>query len=319
MNSHIGTGRMNLLKTELGGPIMKVKHILLMMAAMWMVLSVDTWAQRQGRQAAGDRPAVRAAQGDPARPRAAAGQAVRQQMEQLKAEHQALMGQLEEIRELARREKAEKTAQRVQKLMDHLGSAHEKRLQAMEQRIERMRQASDAVEESGAKAPDFTLKSFDGKTVTLSELKGKIVVLEWFNFECPFSLYHYQTRSTMADLANKYKDKNVVWLAINSTSHTKPEPNIEFAGKYKLPYPILDDRSGRVGRAYDAKTTPHMIVINPRGNIVYNGAIDNAPMGQAQGDAVVNYVDQALGELLAGKDITTKETKPYGCSVKYAN
>ena len=123
----------------------------------------------------------------------------------------------------------------------------------------------------------------------------------------------------MADLANQYKDKGIVWLAINSTNHTTPEPNVSFAGKHKLPYSILDDRSGQVGRAYDAKTTPHMIVVNQHGNIVYNGALDNAPMGRLQGEKSVNYVDQAVSELLAGKDVSTKETRPYGCSVKYAN
>ena len=142
------------------------------------------------------------------------------------------------------------------------------------------------------------------------------MVLEWLNFECPFVMYHYRQPNTMVKLANKYKDDNVVWLAVNSTSHTTPEANNDFAEKHKLRYLILDDRSGKVGHAYGAKTTPHMYVINARGNIVYAGAIDNSPMGKKK-EGVINYVDQALAELTSGKAVSTADTKPYGCSVKY--
>jgi len=122
----------------------------------------------------------------------------------------------------------------------------------------------------------------------------------------------------MIDLAKKYKDKDVVWLAINGTSHTKPAPNEAFAAKHNMPYPLLDDRSGKVGRAYGAKTTPHMFVIAPTGGIVYEGAIDNSPLGKTPaGQKPVNYVDKALTELLAGNEVSTASTKSYGCSVKY--
>lgn len=171
--------------------------------------------------------------------------------------------------------------------------------------------------EVARKAPGFTLNSFDGKTISLSDYKGKIVVLEWFNYECPFVLRHYGNTPTMVGLANKYKDKNVVWLAINSTSHVTPEANIEFAEKRKLPYPILDDRSGTVGRAYGAKTTPHMYVIDTRGSIAYQGAIDNDERGRKR-QGVINYVDKALTELTGGKEVSTTDTMPYGCTVKYA-
>jgi peroxiredoxin len=174
-----------------------------------------------------------------------------------------------------------------------------------------------AATEAAKKAPAFTLKSFDGKDISLSDYKGKIVVLEWFNDECPFVKYHYEKASTMVDLASKYKDKNVVWLAVNSTSHTTPEQNKEFEAKHELPYPILDDRSGEVGRAYGATNTPHMFVIDAGGNIVYEGAIDNSPMGEKKQGAV-NYVDKALAELTSGKTVSTAKTKPYGCTVKYA-
>ncbi|MHC4692353.1 MAG: redoxin domain-containing protein [Planctomycetota bacterium] len=171
--------------------------------------------------------------------------------------------------------------------------------------------------EIARKAPDFTLNSFDGNTINLSDYKGKIVVLEWFNFECPFVMRHYGSKPTMINLAKKYRDRNVVWFAVNSTSHTTPEENMEFAEKHKLPYPILDDRSGMVGRAYGAKTTPHMYVIDTRGSIAYQGAIDNDERGRKiQG--VINYVDKALAELTGDKEVSTTDTMPYGRAVKYA-
>ena len=97
-------------------------------------------------------------------------------------------------------------------------------------------------DEMPVKAPDFALKNYDGKEVKLADYKSKIIVLEWFNYECPFVKYHYEMASTMKDLVAMYKDKNVVWLAINSTSHQKTEKNREFAEKNKVLYPILDDK-----------------------------------------------------------------------------
>jgi len=173
------------------------------------------------------------------------------------------------------------------------------------------------VSESSINAPDFTLKNYDGKNVSLSDYKGKIIVIEWFNYECPFVRHHYEKAKTMVKLADKYKDKNVVWLAINSTKHLTTEKNKNFAEKFQLPYPILDDRTGEVGRTYGAKTTPHMFVIDAKGNIAYSGAIDNSPLGSRK-EGVINYVDNALSELTEGKVVSITKTKPYGCSVKYA-
>ncbi len=170
--------------------------------------------------------------------------------------------------------------------------------------------------EISRKAPDFTLNSFDGNSISLSDYKGKIVVLEWFSLECPFVMRHYGGKPTMINLANKYRDRNVVWFAVNSTSNTTPEANMEFAKKYKLPYPILDDRSGKVGRAYGAKTTPHMYVIDARGSIAYQGAIDNDERGRRR-QGVINYVDKALAELTGDKEVTTTDTMPYGSTVRY--
>jgi peroxiredoxin len=174
-----------------------------------------------------------------------------------------------------------------------------------------------AEDEKPAKAPEFTLKNYDGKEYKLADYKGKIVVLEWFNYECPFVRYHYEKASTMKDLAAKYKDRNVVWLAINSTSHQETAKNKEYAEKNKILYPILDDRSGKVGRAYHATNTPQIFIIDYNGNIAYNGAIDNAPLGRIpENEKLVNYVDLALEEL-APKKVSVAKTKPYGCTVKY--
>ena len=173
-------------------------------------------------------------------------------------------------------------------------------------------------DEKPVKAPEFKLKNHDGKEVKLADYKGKIVVLEWINQECPFVKYHYEKKTTMKELAAKYKDKKVVWLAIDSTNHQKAEKNKKYAEKYKILHPILDDRSGKVGRAYKATNTPHIFIINTDGSIVYNGAIDNAPLGKVPKDKeLVNYVDKALEELTSEKTVSIAKTRPYGCTVKY--
>jgi peroxiredoxin len=271
--------------------------------------------------------------------RQSAIRAIEEQLAKLKgptpprAEPPGSIRELQAIRQLALKEKAEKTAERLQGLIARYqrasgggprepGREPEQRRQRPErpprERPGRSRRgvegATAAV--SSKKAPALRLTSFCGETVNLSDYRGKTVVLEWLNFECPFVRYHYEKTNTMTDLANKYKDENVVWLAVNSTSHTTPEANEDFAKKHKLPYLILDDRSGNVGRAYGAQTTPHMYVINTRGNIVYAGAIDNSPMGKKE-EGVINYVAQTLAELTSGKAVSTTNTKPYGCSVKY--
>jgi len=165
------------------------------------------------------------------------------------------------------------------------------------------------------KAPAFTLEDVDGKKVNLSDFADKIVVLEWANPGCPIWLRVHKA-GTFRTLAEKYKDKGVVWLAINSTHTSDREKNRKFAEAERLPYPYLDDRAGTVGKAYGAKTTPHMFVLDKNGRLAYAGAIDNDPSGRKE--KPLNYVDQALTELLAGKAVSVPKTEPYGCSVKYA-
>lgn len=164
----------------------------------------------------------------------------------------------------------------------------------------------------------FTLKDQDGQEVSLSDFEGKVVVLEWTSWTCPFPRRHYEAKN-MQNLAKKWIDKGVVWLAINSNHNESPEldkPNIE---KYGLPYPVLSDRDGKVGKLYGATNTPHMFVLDKDHKIAYQGAIDDDPRGAklAEGEAL-NYVDQALTELFAGEEISVPETRAYGCTVKYA-
>ena len=166
-------------------------------------------------------------------------------------------------------------------------------------------------------AKSFTLDDQDGKQVSLSDSAGKFVVLEWINWDCPFVQRHMRA-GTMKSLAEKYKDKGVVWLGINTTNYANHEANKKAREKFSLPYPVLDDHEGTVGKLYGAKATPHMFVLDKTHKIAYQGAIDDDPSGEKvkQGTAK-NYVDQALTELLEGKKVSTPKTNPYGCSVKY--
>ena len=167
----------------------------------------------------------------------------------------------------------------------------------------------------GDRAPAFTLSDTAGNEVSLSDYSGKVVVLEWLNPDCPFVQRHYKA-GTMKDLNMKYGAQGVVWLTINSTKYMDAAANAKFRAANDLPYPVLVDQSGEVGHLYGAMTTPHMYVIDGGGNLVYIGAIDDDPRGNKGGPAT-NYVSVALDEVLAGTAVTTAETKPYGCSVKY--
>lgn len=158
----------------------------------------------------------------------------------------------------------------------------------------------------GEKAPDFALKDAFGKEHKLSDYRGKIVVLEWINQQCPVSKGKH-TKQTMQESYKKHADQ-VVWLAID-TKANDPEKNRVYAAKMGIAYPILHDTDGKVGRAYNARTTPHMFVIDKEGKLVYDGAIDD------KGET--NYVDNAIHDLLEGKTVSKPKTEPYGCGVKY--
>jgi peroxiredoxin len=288
--------------------------------------SIDPEARRKIRELSQEeRAELREKTAQALRQRVNAVQAIDRELDKLRMQRRidggpgANIRELREIHEIAVKENATKTAGSIEKLIartQRQGLRRDRPGRDRPERPDRPDRAGRAEAENRAKP--FSLQTFDGKTVELAAYRDKVVVLEWFNFECPFVKYHYDKADTMIELAKKYKGQGVVWLAINSTSHTKPADNVAFAAKHELPYPLLDDRSGEVGRAYGAKTTPHMFVIAPGGRIVYEGAIDNAPLGRTPaGKEKVNYVDRVLADLVAGRDLSAKNTKPYGCSVKY--
>ncbi len=168
--------------------------------------------------------------------------------------------------------------------------------------------------EVGKPAPAFTLKDESGKEHSLAQYKGKIVVLEWTNPECPFVKRHYES-DTMATTLKGFDAKKVVWLAVDSTAHNTPAKSAEWKKAEGFTYPVLQDASGTVGKAYGAKTTPHMYVIDEKGVLRYAGAIDDDPRGKSA--TPVNHVKTTVNALLSGKPVPSATTEPYGCSVKY--
>ncbi|ACY16026.1 thioredoxin family protein [Haliangium ochraceum] len=179
--------------------------------------------------------------------------------------------------------------------------------------------SADAV--LGQPAPAFELKDVDGKTVKLSDFRGKTVVIEWFNPGCPFIKYAHGEGPLKDPAKRPGGDRaDVVWLAINSSASGKQGHGVALnkraKAEWKIPYPVLIDESGTVGRAYGAKTTPHMYIVDVKGKLVYHGGLDNAPLGRGKGKTE-NFVASALADLAAGRSVQNAETKPYGCSVKY--
>ncbi len=175
----------------------------------------------------------------------------------------------------------------------------------------------------GDPAPQFNLPSLDGKQVRLSDYRGKIVVLEWFNPECPFVRASHTTGS-LVDAAKRAEEEGVVWLSINSSAPGKQGHGLDAnrAGEehFALAHPILLDEQGEVGKAYGAERTPHMFIIDRTGALVYGGAPDNSPDGEGkspEGGTLIRYVDQALADLAAGRPVAIPRSKAYGCSVKY--
>lgn len=175
----------------------------------------------------------------------------------------------------------------------------------------------------GQSAPDFTLTDTTGKPVKLSDYRGKYVVLEWTNPGCPYVRKHYDS-GNMPATQREAVTKGVVWLSINSTEkasydYLEPAQLTAWMKERKAtPSAVLMDVDGTAGQAYGARTTPHMYIVNPQGQLVYAGGIDSIPSSNPEDiKRAVNYVKQGLGEALAGKPISQAATRPYGCSIKY--
>ncbi|NCW26489.1 MAG: thioredoxin family protein [Betaproteobacteria bacterium] len=183
--------------------------------------------------------------------------------------------------------------------------------------------SSFAAIEPGEEAPDFTLTDSKGTSHKLSDFRGKFVVLEWLNHECPFVKKHY-SGGDMQKLQKEYTAKGVVWLSIISSApgkqghRTGPQAEADTKDKNAAPTAVLLDPSGEVGKKYDAKTTPEMFVLDKEGKILYAGAIDSIKSTDSADIAKAeNHVRAALDAALAGQPVPTPKTKPYGCSVKY--
>ncbi len=177
----------------------------------------------------------------------------------------------------------------------------------------------------GQPAPAFALTDTQGRAVKLGDFKGKLVVLEWVNPGCPYVQKHYNSGNLPAT-QKAARAKDVVWLSINSTAtdhhdYRKPDDlSAWLKSKDSAMTATLMDVDGKVGRAYGARTTPHMYVIDAQGKLVYAGAIDSIPSANtADIKTATNYVNQALGEALAGKAVSKPTSQAYGCSIKYAN
>lgn len=185
--------------------------------------------------------------------------------------------------------------------------------------------AAQAAVAPGQAAPEFSLVDINGKVQKLSDYRGKYVVLEWFNAECPFVQKHYESGNMQA-LQARYTQKGVVWLGINSTSprhsnYRDPARSQAILKDWKsAPTAFVLDPDGKVGRQYGARTTPHMYVVDPKGTLVYVGGIDDKPStSQRDIASAKNLVAAALDDSLSGKPVGTPSAMPYGCSVKYDN
>ena len=175
----------------------------------------------------------------------------------------------------------------------------------------------------GTAAPDISVTDSNGKTHTVSQYRGKTVVLEWFNPGCPFVVKHYGS-GNMQKLQEEFTGKGVVWLTIDSSAPfrqghlTAEKANAKMAEWKMKPTALLLDPDGKAGQTYGAKNTPHMFVISPDGKVIYQGAIDSKASTKPEDIASsTNYVRVALEESMTGKPVTTASTRPYGCSVKY--
>lgn len=177
----------------------------------------------------------------------------------------------------------------------------------------------------GQPAPDFTVTDSNGKTQRLSDYKGKTVVLEWTNHECPFVRKHYES-GNMQKLQKDATGKGVVWLSVISSAPGQQgnvngkQANDLTKSRKAEPTAVLLDSDGKVGRLYEARTTPHMYVISSDGKLMYMGAIDSISSNKKEDvSKAKNYISAALAEVLKSQPVSTPVTQPYGCSVKYAS
>ncbi len=184
--------------------------------------------------------------------------------------------------------------------------------------------SSNAQAVVGSPAPGFTVTDSHGQAHSLSEYRGKFVVLEWHNHDCPYTRKHYAS-GNMEALQKEWTAKGVVWFTVISSAPglqgymTDAQENAYLEKMHADPTAVLMNPEGKLGRLYDAKTTPEMYVIDPQGKLIYEGAIDNRPTpDESDIKGADNYLNDALTEAMEGKQVAVEYTRPYGCSVKYA-
>lgn len=175
----------------------------------------------------------------------------------------------------------------------------------------------------GEQAPSFEVMGADGEMHSLSDYEGKYVILEWLNYGCPYIQKHYNG-DNMQQLQEKYTNQGVVWLSVISSApgtqgYMKAEEAQQSIDEYgSSPTEILLDPEGKMGKAYGARVTPHMFIIDPQGVVRYNGAIDDKPTPAASSlETAHNYIDAAMNSLMNGEEVEVKSNTPYGCGVKY--
>lgn len=185
--------------------------------------------------------------------------------------------------------------------------------------LKQQRRQAPRLARIGELAPSFNLKDASGKSYSLSDYKGKIVVLQWISQDCPVCI-RVSSTGLVDDMLKTIKgiDGNVVHLTIHSNAGAKISKSAEYLKKYNIKSPALDDTNGRIGRIYGAKTTPHMYVIDKEGILRYSGAIDDDQAGRKGSDAT-NYVVNAIQQIATNETVTPDKTKSYGCSIKYAS
>ncbi len=187
--------------------------------------------------------------------------------------------------------------------------------------------ATDSADRTGAvvgeRAPDFSVVDAHGNVHNLSDYEGQYVILEWLNHGCPFVKKHYDGNN-MQEMQRRYTEEGVIWLSVVSSApgtqgYMEPDETIEtMEAKNAAPTAILLDVDGTMGRAYDARVTPHMYIINPEGILEFNGAIDDKPTARLRDlEDAHNYVDAAMASLRNGEEVEVRTNTPYGCTVKY--
>ena len=251
-------------------------------------------------------------------------QQLQSELKALEAEHQDLLKGLKAIEAMAQQEKAKQTLESVRGLLKKVETEHGKKADRLQGRIQRLERILTSLEQReldinrvGIVAPGFALKDLKGNDVRFSQFKGKTVVLEWISPQSAPVRYHYE-KKTLAALRDKVKAEDVVWLGLVSSERDTDASLKQFVDRYGIDWPVLDDRqSGRVARAYGVTRTPHIVIIDREGQIAYTGAIDNdAKLGQLKGEHRVNYVAQALNELLADKPVSTPKSEVYGTPIQ---